>query len=59
MHHTDWNGGLVTLAHRFDRFALGWDMQHDHVLDAGLRMGMDGVFSDWVDRLVDAARRNL
>lgn len=59
MHHTDWNGGLVTLAHRFERFALGWDMQHDHVLDAGLRMGLDGVFSDWVDRLVDAARRNL
>lgn len=59
MHHSDWNGGLVTLLHRFDRLALGWDMQHDHVLDAGLRMGLDGIFSDWVDRMVDAGRRNL
>ena len=59
MHHSDWNGGLVTLLHRFERFALGWDMQHDHVIDAGLRMGLDGIFSDWVDRMVDAARRNL
>lgn len=59
MHHSDWNGGLVTLLHRFDRLALGWDMQHDHVLDAGLRMGLDGIYSDWVDRMVDAGRRNL
>lgn len=54
MHHSDWTGGLVTLVHRFDRFALGWDMQFDHVLLNGLRMGLDGVFSDYPDRLVDA-----
>lgn len=54
MHHSDWTGGLVTLVHRFDRFALGWDLQFDHVLVDGLRMGLDGVFSDYPDRLVDA-----
>ncbi|MFM8482732.1 MAG: glycerophosphodiester phosphodiesterase [Actinomycetota bacterium] len=54
MHHSDWTGGLVTLVHRFERFALGWDMQFDHVLRNGLRMGLDGVFSDYPDRLVDA-----
>lgn len=54
MHHTDWNGGLVSLFHRFDLFAFGWDMHHPHVLRAALRMGLDGVYSDWVDRLVDA-----
>jgi glycerophosphoryl diester phosphodiesterase len=57
MHHTDWSGGLVTLFHRFDRFALAWDLQHDHFLDQSLRMGVDGVFSDWVDRMVEALRR--
>ena len=59
MHHTDWSGGLVTLFHRFDLFALGWDMQHDHVLDDGLRMGLDGVFSDHTDRMMDAFSRNI
>ena len=59
MHHTDWTGGLVTLFHRFERFALGWDMQHDHVLDDGLRMGLDGVFSDHTDRMMDAFARNV
>lgn len=54
MHHSDWSGGLVTLFHRFDLRALGWDMQQDHVLRAGFRMGLDGVFSDHVDRMMDA-----
>ena len=51
----DWNGGLVTLAHRFSRYAFGWNLQQDHELRSGLRMGLDGVFSDHVDRMVDAA----
>lgn len=54
MHHSDWTGGLVTLVHRFDRLALGWDLQFDHQLVTGLRMGLDAVFSDYPDRLVDA-----
>lgn len=54
MHFTDWNGGLVTLFHRFDRFALGWDLQHDEALINCLRMGLDGVFSDWTDRMMQA-----
>ena len=54
MHHTDWNGGLVTMAHKFGLVAFGWDAQFDHVLNDGLRMGLDGVYSDFVDRLVDA-----
>jgi glycerophosphoryl diester phosphodiesterase len=56
MHHTDWNGGLVTLFHRFERVTFGWDMQHPDVLRPALRMGLDGVYSDWVDRMVDAYR---
>lgn len=57
MHHTDWNGGLVTMAHRFGRFALGWDMQFDHILDNGLLMGLDAVFSDYPDRMTESVRR--
>ena len=57
MRHTDWTGGIVALAHRFRRFALGWDMQFDHVIETGLRMGLDGVFSDYPDRMVEAVGR--
>lgn len=52
MRKDDWNGGLVALFHRFERFAFGWDVQFDHELRATLRMGLDGIFSDWVDRMV-------
>ncbi len=59
LHHTDWNGGLVALFHRFERVAFGWDMQHDDVLRPALRMGLDAVYSDWVDRLADAYRAEV
>ena len=59
MHHTDWNGGLVTLVHRFELCAIAWDLQFEHVLRPILRMGIDGVHSDWVDRMMDAYRAEL
>ena len=59
MHHTDWNGGLVALFHRFERFAFGWDLQHHDDLRPALRMGLDAIYSDWVDRMIDAYRAEL
>src|SRR5205823_1721112 len=32
MHWTDWNAGLVTLLHRFERFAFAWDAQQPRAL---------------------------
>lgn len=54
LHWSDWSGGLVTLFHRFERHAFGWDAQYRRQLDALLAMGIDGVFSDHVERMVDA-----
>ncbi|NOX29428.1 MAG: glycerophosphodiester phosphodiesterase [Actinobacteria bacterium] len=53
MHHSDWSGGLCTLFHRFDRYCLGWDAQLERVIGELVAMGLDGVFSDHVDRLVN------
>lgn len=50
----DWTGGLVALFHRFDRTAFSWGLQFEHHLRPALRMGVDGVYSDFVDRMVDA-----
>jgi len=55
LHHSEWSAGHVTLFHRFTRSTLGWDAQHVRNIDALLNMGIDGVFSDHVDRMVDSA----
>jgi hypothetical protein len=34
-------------------------MQHEHILRPALRMGLDGVFSDHVDVMVDAYKAEL
>jgi glycerophosphoryl diester phosphodiesterase len=57
MHATDWSLGLTTLFHRFEVRAFAWDAQHGRVLDTLLAMGVDAVYSDHVDRMVDALGR--
>lgn len=50
----DWSGGLVTLFHRFGLLAFGWDAQWRRQLDALIGMGVDGIYSDHVERMMDA-----
>jgi glycerophosphoryl diester phosphodiesterase len=57
MHVSDWNGGLTTLFHRFERYALAWDAQFERQLDEAVDMGIDGVFSDHTDRMVSTIAR--
>jgi glycerophosphoryl diester phosphodiesterase len=57
LHHTDWTGGLTTLFHRFDVFTFGWDAQHTRILDELLDMGIDGVYSDHTDTMMEAVNR--
>ena len=52
MHANDWSGGLAALFHRFERHCFGWDAQYERVLVELLRMGLDAVYSDHVDRMV-------
>lgn len=59
MHHTDWTGGLAVLFHRFERYAFGWDLQQPRHLLNAIRMGLDGIYSDHVDRMNDAFREEL
>lgn len=54
LHHEEWTGGLTTLFHRFGILAFGWDAQHDRMLRQLVKRGIDGVFSDHVDRMVEA-----
>ena len=54
LHESDWTAGLTTLFHRFGIECLGWDAQQPRVLRQLLAKGVDGVYSDHVDRMVDA-----
>ena len=53
LHHEEWTGGLTTLFHRFNVPCFGWDAQHERMLRTLVKKGIDGVFSDHVDRMVD------
>lgn len=52
MHHSEWSAGLVTLFHRFGVLAFAWDVQEVRHLRAMLRVGVDGMYCDYVDRMV-------
>ena len=45
------------MVHRFELLAFGWDAQHERILDGLLDAGIDGVYSDHVDRMVAALER--
>ena len=51
----EWSGGLVTLFHRFEVLAFGWDAQYERQLASLIDMGIDAVYSDHVDRMVAVA----
>lgn len=50
--HSEWNGGRVALLHRFDRMAFGWGAQHSRELAELVDAGIDGLYSDHVDRMM-------
>lgn len=57
LRHSDWTGGRIAVFHRFDRLALGWDAQQPREIANLLDSGIDGVFSDHVDRLAGALQQ--
>lgn len=50
-----WTGGLTTLFHRFDVLCFGWDAQHERQIARLIDLGVDALYSDYVDRMVAVA----
>jgi len=59
MHHTDWNGGLVALFHRFERVAFGWDTQDPLIIARCISIGLDAIYCDSPDRMMAVHREML
>lgn len=57
LHREDWNGGLTTLYHRFGLLAFGWDAQQVRHIAELIDAGIDAVYSDHVDRMVEVLAR--
>jgi glycerophosphoryl diester phosphodiesterase len=53
LHHTEWTGGHVALLHRFKVLCFGWDAQHERILQGLVDAGIDAVYSDHVDRMME------
>ncbi len=53
--HGEWTGGLVALAHRFGRLALARGPEHEREMATVLDIGIDGVSSPQVERLMAVA----
>lgn len=56
LHQSDWSTGLIALFRRFGLVCLGWDAQHERQIDHLLRIGIDGLYSNHVDRMVARTR---
>lgn len=50
----DWTGGLTVLYHKFDITCFGWDAHLERVATELLDLGIDAIFSNYVDRMLDA-----
>jgi glycerophosphoryl diester phosphodiesterase len=56
VHHRGWTAAHIAAVHAADRRAFAWDAQRRRVLDRLVALGIDGIFSDHVDRLMAAVR---
>ncbi len=55
LHQSEWTGGGgIALYHRFERLAFAWDVQFERLMAELFDSGIDALYSDHVDRLMDA-----
>ncbi len=54
LHYSDWSGPLTDVFHPAGLYAFAWDLQRPEVLSSVLLLGVDAVYSDHVDRMMQA-----
>jgi glycerophosphoryl diester phosphodiesterase len=52
-----WTAAIVEEVHQLGMLGFGYDAQRRASLDRSVRIGLDGVFSDHVDRMTEALAR--
>ena len=54
---SEWTGGLIALYHRFGIKCFAWNVNYTDAATPLVDAGIDALYGDYVDRLVDALRR--
>lgn len=54
LHGSEWNAARVEAVHSDGLLAFGWDAQSEYHITRLIRLGLDGIYSDHVDRLMSA-----
>lgn len=54
---SEWSGGLIALFHRFSIRCFAWNVQYTDAARPLVAAGIDAIYGDFVDRLVDAVKR--
>jgi glycerophosphoryl diester phosphodiesterase len=52
LHGSEWNADRVRLVHDEGLLAFGWDAQSEYHLARLVGLGVDGIYSDFVDRMI-------
>lgn len=52
LHGSEWNHERVDAVHGAGLLAFGWDAQSEYHISRLVRLGVDGIYSDHVDRLM-------
>ena len=50
---SEWSGGLIALYHRFSILCFAWNVQYTEAAKPLVSAGVDALYGDYVDRLVD------
>ena len=51
LHHSQWEPALLEALHAEECLGFAWDLQEPVDLERALALGVDAVYSDWVDRM--------
>ena len=54
LHHGDWQPAWIEALHAAGRVAFAWDAQEEETVRALVALGIDAVYSDYVDRMMRA-----
>ena len=56
LRESDWTAGYVELFHKYGLRCLAWDAHLPRQIDRALSLGVDGIYSDYSDRMLSAVQ---
>jgi len=58
LRESDWTAGYVELFHKYGLKCFAWDAHLPRQIDRALSLGVDGIYSDYTDRMLSATQHH-